>query len=209
MCSAATRITRDRTRARTGQKFFYIDMFWVGGVIVEITELHRPLLKQILQTGQGFPVQRTGATAQVKTDPASGKKSVSSKPVGHPISSHVRGADAIEGKTKFCSLDDQVEALWQLLNTSQGIQALRALGSGVRQTIDDQINGLFPVEAPVPGQRGARTFTTSQQTSIGINRTRCVAVLEGRQRGSRLYLHVHTCYPKLTPAQVSLLASAT
>lgn len=169
-----------------------------------IADFDRLKLRQILQTSQGFPTPRAGAVAKIQT--VSGNRVVSPKPVGHPIGSHVRGTDAIAGKTKFCSLDDQADALWLLLNTPEGTQALSALGPGVRQSVGRDLNRLFPVEATVP-PHGTVTFSTAEQAAVGLLKTHCVAVLEGRQRGAQLYLHVQTCYPKVGPAQLAALAA--
>jgi hypothetical protein len=176
-----------------------------AGTRVDITELSKPLIRQILRTSEGFPTRRAGALAHVRTD-AGGARSVSPKPVGHALASHVRGADAIANKTKYCSLDDQAEALWLLLSSPAGIHALSVLATGVRQTVEGDVGRLFPIEATVPGV-GAVTFTTADQQAVGITGTRCVAVLEGRARADRVYLHIHTCYPKLQAAQISLMAA--
>jgi hypothetical protein len=172
---------------------------------MEISELNKALLKQILKTSQGFGGQTPASQARTVPNPATGGKTLSPTRVGHPISSHVRGADAIGDKTKFCSLDDQVEALWLLLNTTSGIQALRSLRAGVRQNLSEDLPRLFPIEAPLP--HGAQTFTTAELTRAGILRTRCVAIIEGRSRGTQTYLHVHTCFPKLTAAQITALCT--
>ena len=173
---------------------------------MEIAELNPALLKQILRTSQGFPAQWIEAKAQVKPG-QSGTKTVRATPAGHPISSHIRGADAIMKKTKFCSLDDQVAALWLLLNTPEGIQALKQLNPGVRdKPLKRKIDRLFPVQWAAPGRPG-RIFTTAEQTDIGIVHTTCVAVLEGRERGGRLYLHIQTCYPKLEKTQIDMMSS--
>jgi hypothetical protein len=143
---------------------------------MNVSDLNPHLLKQILKTSEGFP-------AQVTTG------------IGHPIGAHVRGAAATEYKTQFCSLNDQVDALWMFLNTAEGGAALSALTPGTRQVAKGTIKQLFPIAVTIPGTGSVR-FTTQEQAAAGFSATNCVAVLEGRERAGRMHLHVQTFYPK-------------
>ncbi len=169
---------------------------------MSLTDLDKSKLKLILKTSQGFAAQFESSKAMVKV--SGGLKSLSPSRAGHATSSHVRGAAATGVKTKFCSIDDMASALELLLQTSAGQQALGRLGVGSRETVEADLDRVFPIEGVVDGI-GPVTFSTRELAAAHIYRTKCRAVLEGRSRGQELYLHVHTFFPVVSPLQLNQL----
>ena len=98
-------------------------------------------------------------------------------------------------------------ALELVLKTPLGRQALGQLAAGKRESVEVEINQLFPIEAVID-RIGPVTFNDRDLKAARILKTPCVAVLEGRLRASELHLHVHTFYPKLTPPQIQQLFDA-
>lgn len=164
--------------------------------------LTRDEVRQILKASNGIPSQVSSARAVGdRLIPAS---------MGHPISSHLHSASLVDGKTKFLSMDDMVEALWLLLRTTAGQAALTKLKVGSRATIKCEVPALFGFECELRDPQGRPMthkvkFSPSEQRLAGRSRTSCVAVLESRERTGRAYLQVHTFFPEMSSHDASLL----
>jgi hypothetical protein len=172
---------------------------------MEISGLTRDGVRQILRASEGIPSQISLAKA------VDGR--VQTSTVGHPISSHLHSASLVEGKTKFLSMDDMVEALWQLLHTPTASPILQKLGVGSRATVRADVNTVFGFECELPDAQGRGTmhrvrFTPAEQRLAGRTKTTCVAVLEGRERAGRAHLQIHSFYPAVSPVEMSLLLQA-
>ena len=162
--------------------------------------LDESALKLILKTSQGFASPTSRARIKGPLD----AKYISPSRAGHALSQHVRGAASTAIKTKFCSVDDMATALDLVLKSPVGRQTLARLAAAQRETLQVDLLRLFPIEAELDGI-GTATFSTTDLRNVGILKIACVAVLEGRARGGKLYLHVQTLYPKLDPTQIERL----
>jgi hypothetical protein len=172
---------------------------------MEIRNLTRDDVRQILRASEGIPSQ----ISQAKI--VNGR--VSPATVGHPITSHLHSAGFAQNKTKFLSMEDMVEALWQLLQTATSAAVIANLKVGRRDTVKSEISTLFGFECEVPDPQGRGTvhhvrFTPEEQRRAGRWRTTCVAVVEGRERAGRSHLQIHSFYPAVSSAEVSSLLQA-
>jgi hypothetical protein len=178
-----------------------------GGISVSIKNLDKAQLKLVLQTSQRFPAQSPDIKLRLKA----GKLW---RPTGHAISEHVRGAPSKQvlgatdasGKTKFCSLDAMAEALYLLLKTPAGTLALSALKPGVRKEVRAEITPPCEFEVEIKGPPGLTVkFNRIDLANAGVTRMPCVAVLEGRERGGELLLHVQTFFPAVSAERIEAL----
>lgn len=163
---------------------------------MDISELDKSMMKGILKTSEGMPTQHGASKAKVKNGEVSPSRS------GHPVSSHVSGASGVRGKTKFGSMDDAADALWETLNTREGRAKLQELDTGRRVRLRTQISANYSVEASLD-QHGKVRFSKHALRKAGIRKLSCVAILEVRSRAGRSYLHVHTFYPALNNNELS------
>ena len=169
---------------------------------MEPRSFSRDDVRQILRASEGIPSQISAARI------VNGR--VSPATVGHPITSHLHSAGLTENKTKFLSMEDMVEALWQLLQTPTAAAAIANLGIGRRATVKAEVSTLFGFECEVPDPQGRGTvhpvrFTPEEQRRAGRWKTTCVAVVEGRERAGHSHLQIHSFYPAVSPAEVSSL----
>jgi len=172
---------------------------------VNLTRLTRQDVQEILRASEGIPSQVSSARVENgRVVPAA---------TGHPVSSHLHSAGLVENKTKFLSMADMVEALWQLLQTPKATATLATLMVGTRATVRSEVPGLFGFECHLPDPQGRGTvhrvvFTPDEQRRAGRTKTTCVAVIEARQRADREHLQIHSFYPAITQtdAQAMLLA---
>jgi hypothetical protein len=179
---------------------------------MDIRNLTRDDVRQILRASEGIPSQISAATI------VNGR--VSAARVGHPISSHLHSAefaapnaDLVAKKTKFLSMDDMVEAFWQLLQTSTAAAQISNLVAGQRTTVKTEVGSLFGFECEVPDPQGRGTvhrvrFTPEEQRRAGRWKTTCVAVVEIRERAGRPHLQIHSFYPAVSQSDVSQLLNA-
>lgn len=172
---------------------------------MDASTLTRDELRQILRASEGIPSQTS--SARVLGD------QVIPATVGHPISGHLHSASLVEGKTKFLSMDDMVEALWHLLRTPTAQAALKNLAAGSRTTVKADVTPLFGFECELRDPQGRPTthkvkFSPNEQRLAGRIRTSCVAVLEGRERAGKVHLQVHSFYPAISSVDASALLQA-
>jgi hypothetical protein len=172
---------------------------------MDAATLTRDEVRQILRASEGIPSPISSARVF--------GNQVTPARVGHPISNHLHSASLVEGKTKFLSMDDMVEALWQLLRTPTAQAALKNLAVGSRTTIRADVTTLFGFECELGDPQGRPTthkvkFSPNEQRLAGLTRTSCVAVLENRERAGRVHLQVHTFYPAISPLDASSLLQA-
>ena len=181
---------------------------------MSLQNLDKEKLKLILRTSESFPTQFGPAQAEVID-----RRQFRSSSFGHPLSQHLRGAqfrvDQLRvyqrtgRKTKFCSLDDMADALDMVLKTPDGRLSLQQLQPGNRQTVSVRIGNLFDVEGELalnPPQKVK--FSSADIAKAGFAFLKCCAVLEGRARGSELYLHVHTFFPEFNEVELTRLLEA-
>jgi hypothetical protein len=172
---------------------------------VNLTSLTRHDVQEILRASEGIPSQRSSARIENgRLVPAT---------TGHPVSSHLHSAGLVENKTKFMSMADMVEVLWQLLQTPAATATLATLRVGTRATVRSEVATLFGFECYLPDPQGRGTvqrvvFTPDEQRRAGRMKTTCVAVIEGRQRADREHLQVHSFYPAISPADAQALLLA-
>lgn len=174
---------------------------------LDLQSLSRDDVRDILRTSEGIRSQKW--IAQIKDG------RVSPPPTGHPITSHLHSAERHDvepetNKTKFLSMDDMVEALWQLLRTPVASEKIGTLVVGSRVKVTAEIGMLFGFECEVSDPQGRGTthrvrFTREEQRQAGRSNTTCVAIVERRQRGHRSYLQIHTFYPKVLKSEAEAL----
>lgn len=151
-------------------------------------------IRKILWTSQGFSLP-------LLPDPKSPKKPHCPpnrlKPPGHPISKHVRGASNTKGenKTKFCTLNDQAQALLFYLRSEEGVDVISKLRPHVPATPTFPFRPPCPIQAEIP-DIGFITLPTNVLEYIG-HKWLGFAKFECRVRHNSEHLHVQTCYPIL------------
>ncbi|HEV2972412.1 MAG TPA: hypothetical protein VGY55_20740 [Pirellulales bacterium] len=168
---------------------------------MDLDNLTKSQLREILRTCRGFPAQKL----------KSKRKSAGHAPMAHATTAHLHGTrpepykkgqtfddfkKAVTYKSKFYMLEDMVNALWLMLQKSAGKSALRSLSAGSRKKVTAKVGALFDVEVYVE-KIGRVKFTKGDQSKAGRSHTKCLAILEGRDRNGVLYLHVQTFYPIL------------
>ena len=164
-------------------------------------------VRQILRASEGIP-------SWVSEARKIGGQLVPAK-MGHPITNHLHSVRATKNKTKFVSMDDMVEAVWQVLNSPPGQAALRTLQPNMRPPeIVWELDRLLPVECEVPDPQGRPTthqvtFTSDDQLRAGHRRTKCLVVIEGRERAGVTHLQVVTAYPAIDKLQIQHLLQST
>ena len=173
------------------------------GARMDLENLTKTDLRDILRTSRGFPAQ------QLKSKRKSGQKLEGHAPMAHATIAHLHGTkpepykkgqtfdevqDEIKYKSKFYMFADMVNALWLLLQTSDGKSALRSLSAGSRKKVTKNIPALFDVEVYTK-ESGKVKITKADQSKAGRSYTKCFAILEGRDRHGKLHLHVQTFYP--------------
>ena len=177
---------------------------------MDVRKLTRGDVRQILRTSEGIRSQVSLARIE--------QGRVSPARVGHPIAKHLHGGGPPEdaraevggNTTKFLSMDDMVEALWQLLHVPAAVVALNNLRIGGRTTVRGEIGSLFGFECQLPDAQGRGTtrvvrFSSGEQRQGGRTATTCVAVIECRERAGQAHLQVHSFYPAVTPEEMSRL----
>jgi hypothetical protein len=172
---------------------------------MDVHGLERDDVRKILRASEGIPSQISSARIE--------RGRVSPAKVGHPITGHLHSAGFEEKKTKFLSMDDMVEALWQLLQTPTAAVALKNLKVGGRATVRSDVGTLFGFECELPDPQGRGTihhvkFTPNEQRRAGRTKTTCVAVIEGRERAGQAHLQIHSFYPAISPTEIWLLLQA-
>lgn len=135
---------------------------------MDVHNLTRDAVREILRASQGIPTQLPDSKAYVKDG------RVQSSKMGHAISDHLHSASLAAGKTKFISLDDMVEALWQVLHSPPGVSTVKNLKTGQRDTIRSAFKCL-------PGLRAARRAGTRCQQKRALCSP--VKVIESRAKG--------------------------
>lgn len=183
---------------------------------MDVENLTKSQLRDILRTCRGFPAQ------ELKSKPKSGKKLAGHAPMAHATIAHLHGTKpepykkgqtvdeaqhSIKYKSKFYMLADMVNALWLLLQKSAGKSALRSLSAGSHKKVTAKLGALFDIEAYVE-KIGKVKFTKGDQSKAGRSHTKCIAVLEGRDRNGILYLHVQTFYSVLDNGLINKLLDA-
>lgn len=171
---------------------------------MDVAGLTRDRVREILRASEGIPTERLDSKAYVKNGRVEPSK------VGHPISAHLHSASPAEDKTKFISMNDMVDALWQLLHSPVGMSTLQLLKTGQRATISSSVGRLFPFECEMPDAQGRDTihkvrFSIAEQVTAGWSQTTCVAVIEVRERAKVQHLQIHTFYPKYTKMELNRL----
>jgi hypothetical protein len=171
---------------------------------MSLQNLDKAKLKLILKTSESFPTQYAPSRASIVDGQLSPSRS------GHPLGSHLRGVQQTVRKTKFCSLDDMADALDLVLRTPAGAAALAQLQPGVRSPLNNvQINQIYDVEGEIDSHpRQKVKFTRGDLARAGFTSIRCTAVLEGRARGTELYLHVQTFFPAFHEGEITRLLDA-
>jgi hypothetical protein len=179
----------------------------VEDLLDELRRLTREDVRQILRASEGIRSQDSTALRK--------EGGVSPARTGHAISSHLHSAERHDvelpsNKTKFLSLNDMAEALWQLLRTHEASVQVGALVARSRATVRAQIGDLFGLECQVPDPQGRGTFhrvrfTREEQRQAGLSKTTCVAIVERRQRGRARYFQIHTFYPEVSNAESEAL----
>lgn len=159
-------------------------------------------VREILRASEGIPTQLHVARIE------NGR--VSPAPTGHALTNHLHSVAFVDGKTKFLSLDDMVEALWLLLQMPSATAKLGALKMGSRDSIEGDVPRLFGVECEVRDPQGRPTthrvkFTPDEQRRAGRWSTTCVAVVEGRERAGTSHLQIHSFFPRLTATSIQSL----
>ncbi len=161
-------------------------------------------VREILRASEGIATQWPDSKAYVKDG------RVQPSRVGHPIHDHLHSVSSAEDKTKFISMNDMVDALWQVLHSPAGVSTLRNLKTGQRRSIDSSTNRPFPFECEVPDPQGRPTkhrvkFSVAELIRAGWSQTNCVAIVEVRERSQVQHLQVHTFYPKYTKVELKKL----
>jgi hypothetical protein len=87
-------------------------------------------------------------------------------------------------------MDDIVEALYQLVHTTNGASKITALLANKEDEIEEEIENLFGIHCQVPDPQGRDlllpvTFTAEDLRAAGFQHTKCTAVVEGRPRVRR------------------------
>jgi hypothetical protein len=169
---------------------------------MEIKIRDRNHVREILRASEGIPTQIHLARIE------SGR--VSPAPIGHALANHLHSVSLVDGKTKFLSLDDMVEALWLLLQAPAATAKLGALKVGFRDTIEGDVPRLFAIQCEVRDPQGRPTiqrvkFTPEEQRLVGRSSTSCVAVVEGRERAGTSHLQIHSFFPRLTATGIQSL----
>jgi hypothetical protein len=164
----------------------------------------RDKVREILRASEGIPTQWPDSKAYVKNG------RIQPSRAGHPLGDHLHSASPVEGKTKFISMNDMVDACWQLLLSPTGVSTLRSLQTGQRATISSSVGRLFPFECEVADAQGRPTthkvkFSVAEQIRAGWSQTTCIAVVEVRERSQVQHLQIHTFYPKYTEMQLQKL----
>jgi len=178
---------------------------------MSLQNLDREKLKLILRTSETFPSRFS--RAKVIDDQLSPGR------FGHSLGQHLRGTQPRMDQrgarvrwTSFCSLEDMAEALDLALKTPDGRSALQEIQRGNRRKLKVRISKAFDIEgeiAPDPKQKSKIApqrfrFSRADLAKAGFS-LKCFAALEGRARGSEMYLHVQTFYPYLDDAELTRL----
>jgi len=169
---------------------------------VNFKTLTRQDVQEILHASEGIPSQVSSARIE--------NGGLLPATTGHPVSSHLHSAGLVENKTKFLSMADMAEALWQLLQTPAATATLAGLRIGSRATVKSEVTTLFGFECHLPDPQGRGTvhrviFTPAELRKAGRARTTCVAIVEGRERAGREYLQIHSFYPAMSPTDAQAL----
>jgi hypothetical protein len=141
--------------------------------------------------------------------------------MGHPVTNHLHSAGYtrnlnVDGsppnKTRFISMADMEEAVWQTLQSPVGMAAVKSLRPGYRpDAIKWGLDRLLAFNCDVPDPQGrpyvthSVTFRTHEQVLAGLGRTKCVLVIEGRERAGVTHIQVVTAYPSVEKHDIQAL----
>ena len=162
---------------------------------MNLLNLTRDNVREILRASEGIP------------------SSVGPRNMAHPLTNHLRSAGYtrnlnVDGspsnKTRFISMADMEEAVWQILQSPVGLAAVKGLKPGYRpNAIKWDLDRLLAFNCDVPDPQGrpnmrhSVTFTTHEQLRAGFGRTKCLLVIEGRERAGVTHIQVVTAYPSV------------
>ena len=168
---------------------------------MDVRSLSRDDVRAILRASEGIRSQVSFARIE--------KGHVSPAKVGHSITMHLHSAGFTEDRTKFLSMDDMVEALWQLLQTPAAA-IINGLAVGKRASVKTEVSTLFGFECELQDPQGRATkhhvkFTPDEQRRAGRWKTICVAVVEIRERAGKAHLQIHSFYPAMKPSEIQML----
>ncbi len=172
---------------------------------MDVRRLSRDEVRAILRASEGIPSQVS--LARIKNGHVSPAK------VGHSITDHLHSAGFKEDKTKFLSMDDMVEALWQLLQIPTAAAIINGLAVGSRKSVRAEVSTLFGFECELPDPQGRGTkhhvkFTPAELRRAGRLKTTCVAVVEIRERAGKSHLQIHSFYPAMKSFEMESLLQA-